>query len=178
LRANLKSITNRCHPILVAFVRELTKETIDLPLGCLQGGGSKLSGILRNPRTGEAKHPRCVVLSCLALHPAGVDSMGVKAFGDLEESACRSSLRRSGVLSCRLAVHPAGVDSLSVATVLGVFYQFYHYRIYQFRFYHLAADNLPITPISYHPPADNTILHRTTKRFLLNPGNGTSTDLR
>ena len=29
---------NRCHPILVAFVWELTKETIDLPLGCLQGG--------------------------------------------------------------------------------------------------------------------------------------------
>jgi len=38
LRANLKSISHRCHPILVAFVLELTKETIDLPLGCLQGG--------------------------------------------------------------------------------------------------------------------------------------------
>jgi len=36
--ANLKSISHRCHPILVAFVWELTKETIDLPLGCLQGG--------------------------------------------------------------------------------------------------------------------------------------------
>ena len=36
--ANLKSISHRCHPILVAFVCELTKETIDLPLGCLQGG--------------------------------------------------------------------------------------------------------------------------------------------
>jgi len=29
---------------------------------------------------------------------------------------------------------------------------------YHFRLYHLAADRLPITPISYHPPADNTIL--------------------
>jgi len=38
LRANLKSISRRCHPILVAFVWELTKETIYLPLGCLQGG--------------------------------------------------------------------------------------------------------------------------------------------
>jgi len=38
LGANLKSISHRCHPILVAFVWELTKETIDLPLGCLQGG--------------------------------------------------------------------------------------------------------------------------------------------
>ena len=36
--ANLKSFSHRCHPILVAFVWELTKETIDLPLGCLQGG--------------------------------------------------------------------------------------------------------------------------------------------
>ena len=36
--ANLKSISRRCHPIQVAFVSELTEETIDLPLGCLQGG--------------------------------------------------------------------------------------------------------------------------------------------
>ena len=35
---NLKSISHRCHPILVAFVWELTKETIYLPMGCLQGG--------------------------------------------------------------------------------------------------------------------------------------------
>ena len=33
---NLKSISNRCHPILVAFVWELTKKKS--PLGCLQGG--------------------------------------------------------------------------------------------------------------------------------------------
>ena len=36
--ANLKSISHRCHPILVAFVWELTIESIHLPLGCLQGG--------------------------------------------------------------------------------------------------------------------------------------------
>ena len=35
---NLKSISHRCHPILVVFVWELTKETIYLPLACLQGG--------------------------------------------------------------------------------------------------------------------------------------------
>ena len=29
LRANIRSISHRCHPILVAFVWELTKETID-----------------------------------------------------------------------------------------------------------------------------------------------------
>ena len=38
LRANLQSTSHRCYPILVAFADELTKETIHLPLGCLQGG--------------------------------------------------------------------------------------------------------------------------------------------
>jgi len=38
LRANLKSISHRCHLFEVAFVWELTKETIQLPLGCIQGG--------------------------------------------------------------------------------------------------------------------------------------------
>ena len=38
--ANLKSITHRCYLILVAFVWELTKETIYLPLGYLKGGPS------------------------------------------------------------------------------------------------------------------------------------------
>ena len=38
--ANLTSISHRCHPILVAFVWELTEEAINLPLGCLQGGSS------------------------------------------------------------------------------------------------------------------------------------------
>ena len=38
LGANLKSISHRCQTILAAFVWELTKETTNLPLGCLQGG--------------------------------------------------------------------------------------------------------------------------------------------
>ena len=33
--ANLESISHSCHPNLVAFIRELTKENISLPLGCL-----------------------------------------------------------------------------------------------------------------------------------------------
>jgi len=37
-RANLKSISHRCYFFEVAFVWELTKETIVLPLGCLHGG--------------------------------------------------------------------------------------------------------------------------------------------
>ena len=36
--ANLKSISHRCYLFEEAFVRELTKETIVLPLGYLQGG--------------------------------------------------------------------------------------------------------------------------------------------
>ena len=49
--ANRKSIFHRCHPILVAIIWELTKETIDLPLGCLQGGGDlerELAGLLED----------------------------------------------------------------------------------------------------------------------------------
>jgi len=38
LRANLKSISHRCHLFEVAIVWELTKETIVMPMGCLQGG--------------------------------------------------------------------------------------------------------------------------------------------
>ena len=42
MRANLKSITHRCHLTEVVFVWELTGETIHLPLGCLQGGSGYL----------------------------------------------------------------------------------------------------------------------------------------
>ena len=40
LRANLKSMSHRCHLFEVAFLWELTQETIHLPLGCLQGGAA------------------------------------------------------------------------------------------------------------------------------------------
>jgi len=36
--ANLKSISHRCHPILVEFAWNLTNKNIYLPLDCLQGG--------------------------------------------------------------------------------------------------------------------------------------------
>ena len=45
LRANLRSISHRCHLSEVAFVCELTEETIHLPLGCLQGGGLMLYAV-------------------------------------------------------------------------------------------------------------------------------------
>ena len=37
-RANLRSMSHRCCLFEVAFVWDLTKETIVFPLGCLQGG--------------------------------------------------------------------------------------------------------------------------------------------
>jgi hypothetical protein len=40
LGANLKPISHRCHFRKVAFERELTEETIYLPLGCFQGGNA------------------------------------------------------------------------------------------------------------------------------------------
>jgi len=49
--ANLKSISHRCYLLEVAFVWELTKETIVLPLGCLQGGLPRASSPARSRGT-------------------------------------------------------------------------------------------------------------------------------
>ena len=46
LGANLKSFSHRCHLEEVAFVWELTKETINLPMGCLQDGERQHKGVL------------------------------------------------------------------------------------------------------------------------------------
>ena len=42
LSAHLKSISHRCLFFEMAFVWELTEETIHLPLGCLQGGARRV----------------------------------------------------------------------------------------------------------------------------------------
>ena len=47
--ANLKSNSHKYYLEEVANVWELTKETIHLPLGCLQGGWSEPTGSARNP---------------------------------------------------------------------------------------------------------------------------------
>jgi len=41
-RANRRSISHRYHLFEVALVWDLTQEIINLPLGCLQGGGSNI----------------------------------------------------------------------------------------------------------------------------------------
>ena len=46
LMANRKSISRKCHFFEVAFVWDSTKETIPLPLGCLQGGRG--TSLIRN----------------------------------------------------------------------------------------------------------------------------------
>ena len=55
--ANHKSISHRCHPILVAFVWVLTKETIHLSLGCLQGGSCSAFWLDAFAKTGGAPAP-------------------------------------------------------------------------------------------------------------------------
>ena len=62
--ANLKSISHRYHPILVAFVWELTEETIHLPLGCLQGGSSSMYVVSSEAAAGvHMDAPSCIVES-------------------------------------------------------------------------------------------------------------------
>ena len=65
LRGNIKSISHRCHLFEVAFVWELTKETIRLPLGCLQGGWrNSMSSAFDQPSEGE----QIVIFICLGSH--------------------------------------------------------------------------------------------------------------
>jgi len=59
---NLKSISHRCHPILVAFVRELTKETINLPLGFLQGGTTPETPTVKGLVTRRASGSECLTI--------------------------------------------------------------------------------------------------------------------
>ena len=76
LKANIKSISHRCHQFEVALVWELTKETIHLPLGCLQGGEEKHSlaraGGTRATVRVDSRNSRLISLSlsvspCLSL---------------------------------------------------------------------------------------------------------------
>jgi len=51
--ANLKSISHRCHPILVVFVWEFTKECVNLPLGWdLRHLQRQAGGVGRTRRSG------------------------------------------------------------------------------------------------------------------------------
>jgi len=75
LKTNLKSISHRCR-FEVAFVWELIKETIHLPLGCLQGGTVEegvdavvLNGREREGRVRHAPHrPALLVLTSQLPH--------------------------------------------------------------------------------------------------------------
>jgi len=67
--ANLKSISHKCYLLEVAFVWELTKETIDLPLGCLQGGVPRRE---EAARLGRARGVRAAILGSPGVGCAGV----------------------------------------------------------------------------------------------------------
>ena len=71
--ANRKSISHKCHPVLVAFVWELIKQTIVLPLGCLQGGRSGKSITWRRPTLGSYSraHPPEIRIEDPPRPPAG-----------------------------------------------------------------------------------------------------------
>jgi len=78
LRANLKSISRRCHLFEVAFVWELTKEIIHLPLGCRERAGHA---------SGEESQPVRVVRPRRGQHilhrvPPGLLEGPVRALGE------------------------------------------------------------------------------------------------
>ena len=93
--AHIKSVSHRCHPILVVFEWELTEETINSPLGCLQGGwcltavGAPQSPVDRTPVKNPLGHPpqyslvfggvegKGRVTSCLSLSPLSLASLSL-----------------------------------------------------------------------------------------------------
>ena len=77
--ANLKSISRGCHLFEVAFVWELTKETIHLPLGSLQGGIARFSPRVQGggrPNVGEKDVKVCkACCGGLARHHPGAPTI-------------------------------------------------------------------------------------------------------
>ena len=67
--ANLKSISHRCHPILVAFIWELTKENLDLPLGRLHGTDSLNNDAACTDVGDGAAERRAHLVRVEAVHP-------------------------------------------------------------------------------------------------------------
>ena len=75
------SLSHRCIPILVTFVCELTKETINLPPSCLQGGfqgsgwvGSARRGCERRKRSPPTRGCRDFPRKVLAASYGGIES--------------------------------------------------------------------------------------------------------
>ena len=101
--ANLKSISHRCHPILVAFAWELPEETINLPLGCL---GKKLLGGCQTASARCAKecnHSPCWVCGPLTLAPKRSQA------GEISETNSKRLLRGRQIAVVRGAkkrLHP------------------------------------------------------------------------
>ena len=75
MRENLKSISHRYHLFEVTIVQELTKQTINLPRGCLQGGLRSTSTLNPTPQA-LGPLPRtalrgivCMAIVCMAQRP-------------------------------------------------------------------------------------------------------------
>ena len=106
LRANLKSISHRCYLFEVALVWELTKETIVLPRGCLQGGsGVKqlLDRSVKQFRGGlESEAHRLSHHSTLGSREINKKNAPRRPPGGRNCGARRKSRRRDVLLACFL----------------------------------------------------------------------------
>jgi len=69
--ANLKSISHRCYLFVVAFVWELSKETIVLPMGCLQGGRHRcnIRAVLNEGQSQDAYRGTSLIRNSAPLGP-------------------------------------------------------------------------------------------------------------
>ena len=95
--ANLKPISHRCYLFEVAFVWELTNETIVLPLGCLQGGGvistclgphTCLSPTPRTPGFADSDFPPGSSLMVGGTYPVRALSSGQRKSGTRFKNNC------------------------------------------------------------------------------------------
>jgi len=113
-RANLKSISHRCHPILVAFVWELTKETIHFPLGCLQGGSGFALGEER-PLVNAAMEDSLCMARVRVLSKVSVVSHWGKPLVNaaMDDSLCMARLHVLSIFSCAGRTGVGATHSLS-----------------------------------------------------------------
>ena len=103
LRANRKSISHRCYLFEVAFVWELVKEAIHLPLGCLQGGVDAPADPCAESTSGQAAAPsaKCTAAAVQTpFNPPGREC-DKKAAGPHRRQPLRRSVRLKVQDECR-----------------------------------------------------------------------------
>jgi len=100
--ANLRSISHKYHLFEVAFVWELTKETIVLPLGCLQGGCS-----LGRKRSYQHLEWEQISFSrSLDLYLRGTTQRTTKGLSARNPPKIRYLIRRTPLCPCGISIGP------------------------------------------------------------------------